>query len=87
MTLPLIDIVPRMQRMVSRPEAIPPVMMIAALCGLVEGLALAAMLPAISSLATGEPVWGLGIGGWLVVFAMLAAVSSVFPTDATSGQV
>ncbi|MBK7822017.1 MAG: ABC transporter ATP-binding protein [Tessaracoccus sp.] len=75
MTLPLIDIVPRMQRMVSRPEAIPPVMMIAALCGLVEGLALAAMLPAISSLATGEPVWGLGIGGWLVVFAMLAAVS------------
>ena len=75
MNLPLIDIVPRMRRMVSRPEAIRPVMAIAALCGVVEGLALAAMLPAISSLASGEPVWGLGVDGWLWVFAALAVVS------------
>ena len=54
MTLPLIDIVPRMQRMVSRPEAIPPVMMIAALCGLVEGLALAAMQTPTTS---GQPAY------------------------------
>ena len=75
MNLPLLDIVPRMKRMVSRPEAIRPVMLIAALCGAIEGLALAAMLPAISSLASDQPVWGLTIGGWLVVFAALAAVS------------
>ncbi|MGC4154793.1 MAG: ABC transporter ATP-binding protein [Propionicimonas sp.] len=75
MSLPLIDIVPRMKRMVSRPEAIRPVMLVAALCGVIEGLALAAMLPAISSLASDQPVWGLAIGGWLVVFALLAAVS------------
>lgn len=75
MNLPLIDIVPRMRRMVSRPEKIAPATGIAALCGLVEGLAMAAMLPAISSLASGRPVWGLGIGGWLWAFAALAAVS------------
>lgn len=75
MNLPLIDIVPRIERMVSRPEAIRPVMLIAALCGIVEGLALAAMLPAISSLASGQPVWGLAVGGWLAVLAVLAAVS------------
>jgi len=74
MTLPLIDIVPRMKRMVSEPDALRPVMVIAALCGVVEGLALAAMLPAITSLASGEPEWGLGIGAWLAVFAALAAV-------------
>ncbi|WP_454300333.1 ABC transporter ATP-binding protein [Salana multivorans] len=75
MNVPLLDIVPRMRRMVSKPEAIAPVMGIAALCGIVEGLALAAMLPAISSLASGAPVWGLGVGGWLWVFAALAATS------------
>lgn len=75
MNLPLFDIVPRMKRMVSAPQAIRPAMAIAALCGVVEGLALAALLPAVSSLASGEATWGLGIGGWLWLFAALAAVS------------
>ena len=47
----------------------------AGLCGLAEGLALAALLPAISSLASGEAVWGLETSGWLWVFAILALVS------------
>lgn len=75
MNLPLVDIIPRMKRMVSKPEAIAPAMSIAALCGLAEGLALAALLPAISSLASGGPVWGLRLGGWLIVFAVLAVLS------------
>jgi ATP-binding cassette subfamily B protein len=74
MKLPLIDIVPRMKRMVSEPERIGPSMAVAAVCGVVEGLALAALLPAISSLASGGPVWGLGLGAWLVVFAVLAVL-------------
>ncbi len=74
MNLPLIDILPRLRRMVSRSEALRPALAIAALNGLVEGLALAALLPAISSLASGDPVWGLGIGGWLGVLAVLAAL-------------
>ncbi|OUZ07633.1 ABC transporter [Aeromicrobium sp. PE09-221] len=72
MSLPLIDILPRLRRMISEPEALRPALIVAALSGLVEGLSLAALLPAIGSLASGEPVWGLQIGGWLVVLALLA---------------
>ncbi|WP_246442615.1 ABC transporter ATP-binding protein [Rhodococcus triatomae] len=74
-SLPLLDIVPRMRRMVSRPEAMRPALAVAAVSGLTEGLALAAMLPAISSLSSGEPVWGMRVGGWLTVFAVLASAS------------
>ncbi len=73
MKLPLIDILPRLQRTISRPEALRPALWAAALVGLIEGLALAALLPAISSLASGAPVWGLGAVGWLWVFSVLAA--------------
>ncbi len=72
MKLPLIDILPRLRRTISRPEALRPVLGSAVLTGLVEGLALAALLPAISSLASGDAVWGLGTAGWLWVFAVLA---------------
>ena len=75
MNLPLIDIVPRLKRMISKPESLRPAIAMAALCGLAEGLALAALLPAISSLASGTPVWGMGIAGWLWTFAVLAAAS------------
>ncbi|MBK0421814.1 ABC transporter ATP-binding protein [Leucobacter sp. CSA2] len=61
--------------MISRPEAITPAIFAAALCGVVEGIALAALLPAVSSLASGAPVWGLDLAGWLIVFAALAALS------------
>ncbi|WP_291473334.1 ABC transporter ATP-binding protein [Corynebacterium sp.] len=75
MKLPLIDIVPRMRRMISHPEAMTPALLTSAVAGLVEGLALAALLPAISSLAADEAWWGLTTPGWLVVFAVLALVS------------
>lgn len=75
MRLPLIDIVPRMRRMLSRPEAMTPALLTSAVSGLVEGLALASLLPAISSLAADEAWWGLTTPGWLVVFAALALVS------------
>ncbi|MET7640001.1 ABC transporter ATP-binding protein [Streptomyces sp. NPDC005438] len=73
MNLPLIDIVPRLRRMVSRPRALRPALLVAVLSGLVEGLALASLLPAISSLASDDAVWGLRIGGWLWVLGVLAA--------------
>ncbi|GED96274.1 ABC transporter ATP-binding protein [Gordonia crocea] len=75
MNLPLIDVVPRLRRMVSQPEAINPALLIAMATGLVEGLALAALLPAISSLAADEAAWGMGVWGWVVVFAVLALAS------------
>lgn len=74
MNLPLIDILPRLKRMISRPDALSPALLVAALSGLSEGLALASLLPAISSLASDEAVWGLRIGGWLLVFAALAVI-------------
>ena len=74
---PLIDIVPRLKRMLSEPQRLNTALWFNAVTGMVEGLALAALLPGISSLATGQPVWGLGIGGWLLVLAALAAISFV----------
>lgn len=75
MNLPLLDIVPRVRRMLSRPEALNGVVALAVVAGLVEGLALAALLPAISALASGGAVWGMGLAGWLWVLAGLAATS------------
>ncbi|WP_306362164.1 ABC transporter ATP-binding protein [Nocardia sp. CC227C] len=75
MTLPLIDIVPRMSRMISRPEAMRPALAINVGAGLVEGLALAALLPTISALAEDAPVWGMDLAGWLWLLAGLATAS------------
>jgi ATP-binding cassette subfamily B protein IrtB len=77
MNLPLIDIIPRLKRMVSRPEKLRPALAVAALSGLVEGLALTALLPAISALALNRAVWGFGIGSWICIFAILAVMSFV----------
>ncbi|GAB2693380.1 ABC transporter ATP-binding protein [Nocardia thraciensis] len=75
MNLPLIDIVPRMSRMIAHPEQMKPALAISVAAGLVEGLALASLLPAISALARDAPVWGMGLAGWLWVFAALAVAS------------
>ncbi|MGW4070491.1 ABC transporter ATP-binding protein [Nocardia grenadensis] len=77
MTLPLIDIVPRMGRMVSHPEQLKPSIAISIVAGLVEGLALAALLPTISALAQDAPVWGMGLTGWLWLLAGLSVTSFV----------
>ncbi|MEE4021682.1 ABC transporter ATP-binding protein [Gordonia sp. PKS22-38] len=71
-TLPLVDIVPRMQRMVSHPENMRPAIAGSVIVGAVEGLALAALLPTITALAQGTSVWGLGFAGWLWVLGILA---------------
>jgi len=64
-----------MSRMVSEPKAMIPALGVSAVAGLIEGLALAAVLPAISSLAADEAWWGLSTGGWLIVFAVLSLCS------------
>lgn len=74
MNLPLLDIVPRMSRMISQPRLMKPALALSVVAGLIEGLALAALLPAISALAEDAPVWGLSLGGWLCVLAVLATV-------------
>lgn len=68
----MFDIFPRLRRMLSRPEGLRTVCALAVLNGLIEGLSLASLLPAVSSLTTNATVWGLGTGGWLIVLAVLA---------------
>ncbi|MFC9979259.1 ABC transporter ATP-binding protein [Gordonia sp. NPDC127522] len=72
MSLPLIDIVPRMRRMVTHPEAMRPAIVASMVVGAVEGVALATLLPTITALAKGTAVWGIGLAGWLVVLAVLS---------------
>lgn len=52
-------------------------MIFTVLFGLVDGASLVALLPTATSLATGEKVWGLGVGGWLTVVAVLALAGAV----------
>ncbi|MEJ9077167.1 ABC transporter ATP-binding protein [Gordonia malaquae] len=75
MTLPLTDIVARMRRMLSQPSRLRGALAVSVGAGLIEGLALAALLPAISSLASDDAVWGLRIGGWVAVLAVLSVAS------------
>jgi ATP-binding cassette subfamily B protein IrtB len=75
MRLPLIDILPRLRAMLSEPAIMPPAIGASVVAGVVEGLAMAALLPAISSLAADRAWWGLPCAGWLVVFAVLALCS------------
>ncbi|MDF0531904.1 ABC transporter ATP-binding protein [Tsukamurella sp. 8F] len=77
MRLPLIDVVPRARRMLSRPALLNTAIAISVLAGLVEGAALAALLPTVTALAQDRAVWGLGLGGWLWVLAVLSAASFV----------
>ncbi|MGA9871710.1 MAG: ABC transporter ATP-binding protein [Rhodococcus sp. (in: high G+C Gram-positive bacteria)] len=73
-TLPLVDIVPRMGRMVSDPKKLRPAIIASVAVGSVEGFALAALLPTIGALAQGAPVWGLGLAGWLWILAGLSVL-------------
>lgn len=75
MRVPLIDIVPRLRRMLSRPQAMTKALVMSAVADVVEGLAMAALLPTISALAADDTWWGLGVGGWLLVFFGLALLS------------
>lgn len=74
LTLPLVDIVPRMGRMVSDPKKLTPAILASVAVGSVEGFALAALLPTIGALAQGAPVWGLGLAGWLWILAGLSVL-------------
>lgn len=48
-----------------------------AIVGALHGFALLALLPAMTALVTGEPSWGLGLAGWLVMLSVIAIVAAV----------
>lgn len=77
MKLTLLDIVPRIKRMLKDPHLINTNIWFSIAAGLIEGVALCLLLPCVTALANNEPVWGLGVWGWVIVLSILAVVSAI----------
>ena len=77
MKLTLLDIVPRIKRMLKEQRLINTTIWFSIAAGLIEGVALCLLLPCVTALANNEPVWGLGVWGWVIVLSILAVVSAI----------
>ena len=63
MKLTLVDIIPRIKRMLKEQRLINTTIWLSIAAGLIEGFALCLLLPCVTALANNEPVWGMGLGG------------------------
>ncbi|XCB29462.1 ABC transporter ATP-binding protein [Arcanobacterium hippocoleae] len=72
-------VMPQIFRMVSvqGKEKLRLAIVLAVIAGVVRGAALVVFLPAAASLVKNNSVWGLKIGGWLVVLAVLGLLSLI----------
>lgn len=52
-------------------------LILGAIAGAFTGLALVVLLPASVALASGQPCWGLDLGGWMVVLAACTVITTV----------
>lgn len=77
MKLTLVDIIPRIKRMLKEQRLINTTIWFSIAAGLIEGVALCLLLPCVTALANNEPVWGLGVWGWVIVLSILAVVSAI----------
>ena len=77
MKLTLVDIIPRIKRMLKEQRLINTTIWLSIAAGLIEGVALCLLLPCVTALANNEPVWGLGVWGWVIVLSVLAVVSAI----------
>ena len=77
MKLTLVDIIPRIKRMLKEQRLINTTIWLSIAAGLIEGVALCLLLPCVTALANNEPVWGLGVWGWVIVLSILAIVSAI----------
>ena len=53
------------------------VMYLSCVVGLVRGFSLISFIPAAIALTSGQPAWGMGLPGWLIVLAVCAAASFI----------
>ena len=53
------------------------VMYLSCIVGLVRGFSLISFIPAAIALTSGQPAWGMGLPGWLIVLAVCAAASFI----------
>lgn len=77
MKLTLVDIIPRIKRMLKEQRLINTTIWLSIAAGLIEGVALCLLLPCVTALANNKPVWGLGVWGWVIVLSILAVVSAI----------
>ena len=76
MDMAVMNFIPRCRRMLGN-TILNQVLMFSTIYGVFEGISIFALLPAITSLVTGQPVLGLGVTGWIVVLAGLAVLGGV----------
>ena len=76
MDMAVMNFIPRCRRMLGN-TILNRVLMFSTIYGVFEGISIFALLPAITSLVTGQPVLGLGVTGWIVVLAGLAVLGGV----------
>ena len=77
MNMAVMNFIPRCRRMLGDGTVLNRVIVFSTIYGLFEGVSIFALLPAITSLVTGQPVLGLGVTGWIVVLACLAVLGGV----------
>ena len=77
MNMAVMNFIPRCRRMLGDGTILNRVIVFSTIYGLFEGVSIFALLPAITSLVTGQPVLGLGVTGWIVVLACLAVLGGV----------
>ena len=77
MDMAVMNFIPRCRRMLGDSTILNRVLVFSTIYGLFEGVSIFALLPAITSLVTGQPVLGLGVTGWIVVLAGLAVLGGV----------
>ena len=77
MNMAVMNFIPRCRRMLGDGTILNRVIAFSTIYGLFEGISIFALLPAITSLVTGQPVLGLGVTGWIVVLACLAVLGGV----------
>ena len=77
MNMAVMNFIPRCRRMLGDGTVLNRVIVFSTIYGLFEGVSIFALLPAITSLVTGQPVLGLGVTGWILVLACLAVLGGV----------
>lgn len=70
-------LIPRVKRMIKEPRKVDRTLRWSGATGVIDGLALATLIPAITALASEEKSWGLRAGSWMWVLAALAVLAAV----------
>ena len=73
----IIGFIPLCRSFLGKPELVNTNIRYSVVMGIIEGCSLFLLIPAITALATGQPVWGMSLNGWLVVLLVAAVASGI----------